>query len=95
MHWPNPPPPLLCAVFMWRNIGAPLLALLPAMTYSLKEKADEGRLQVGAVLLNTVHWNYFAAGTVILMRKRRQARFGCRCAPVPPCVHALDLDCLA
>ena len=30
---------------MWRNIGAPLLTLLPAMTYSLKEKADEGRLQ--------------------------------------------------
>lgn len=34
------------AVFLWRNIGAPLLTVLPAMTYSLKEKADEGRLQV-------------------------------------------------
>ena len=43
---PGPSPRLEpTAVFLWRNIGAPLLTLLPAMTYSLKEKADEGRLQ--------------------------------------------------
>lgn len=33
------------SVFLWRNIGGTLLTLLPAMTFSLKEKADQGRLQ--------------------------------------------------
>lgn len=32
------------ATFIWRNVGGALLTVLPAMTYSLKEKADSDEL---------------------------------------------------
>ena len=36
------------ATFLWRNIGGALLSVLPAMTYSLKEKADADDLATPA-----------------------------------------------
>lgn len=32
------------SIFLWRNMGGALLTLLPAVTYSLKEKSDNNRL---------------------------------------------------
>ena len=54
-------------MFLWRNIGAPLLTVLPAMTYSLKEKADEGKLQVGG------NWCYIAFHEAMAALVRREA----------------------
>lgn len=35
------------SIFLWRNMGGALLTLLPAVTYSLKEKADANQLPDG------------------------------------------------
>lgn len=80
--------------FLWQTIGAGLMTAAPALTFSLKKLADEGRL--GEAWAKTLNAGLVAAagghlaGTCMPVGRRAQGCRcrGCRCGAAAPGVGA-------